>query len=115
MNLTKLEKETILLFNEQEDEAEIYTYSKKLIKKLSVVAERNPQLYKLVSTDSDGGVCYHFSKKLLSVRFLEPISQEERQNRSERAKRTGLSKFTAKSQENCESTQAKGKDTTPCR
>ena len=92
MNLTKLEKESIVLFNEQEDEAEIYTYSKKLIKKLSVVAERNPQQYKLVGTDSDGGVCYRFSKKLLSIRFLEPISQEERQIRSERAKRNDMLK-----------------------
>ena len=100
MNLTRLEKETILLFNEQEDEAELYTYSKKLIRKLSFVAERNPQLYKLISTDSDGGVCYRFSKKLLSRRFLEPVSQEERQKRSERAKRIGLSKNTATSREN---------------
>lgn len=93
MNLTKLEKETSLLFNEQEDEAELYTYSKKLIRKLSLVAERNPQLYKHISTDSDGGVCYRFSKKLLSIRFLEPISQEERQKRSERAKQSGISKI----------------------
>lgn len=92
MNLTKLEKETILLFNEQEDEAELYTYSKKLTRKLSLAAERNPQLYKLISTDSDGGVCYRFSKKPLSVRFLEPISQEERQIRSERAKRNDMQK-----------------------
>lgn len=92
MNLTKLEKETIFLFNEQEDEAEIYTYNKKLTRKLSIAAERNPQLYKLVSTDSDGGVCYRFSKKLFSVRFLEPISQEERQIRSERAKRNDMQK-----------------------
>ena len=105
MNLTKLEKETILLFNEQEDEAELYTYSKKLTRKLSLAAERNPQLYKLMSTDSDGGVCYRFSKKLLAICFLEPIIQEERKKRSGRVKRIGLLKNTVTSRENCGLTQ----------
>ena len=42
MELTPYEKETILLFNEGEDTASVYTHNTRLIKKLKKLSEKYP-------------------------------------------------------------------------
>ena len=44
MNLTRIEQETIILFNEGENEAEVYTHNAKLKKKLKMAMEKHPDL-----------------------------------------------------------------------
>ena len=45
--LTKYEKETIILFNEGEDEASIYTYNAGLRKRLANFSKKHPDLCRL--------------------------------------------------------------------
>lgn len=84
MKLTAIEKETIVLFNEQEDTAEIYTHNMKLKNRLLRFVEKRPDLasYKAGSHDS---VIVVVPKALLTITVREPVSEALRQERRERA------------------------------
>ena len=75
--LTKIEKETIVLFNEGEDKANIYTHNAGLKKRLAAFAKKYPDLCRLEKSNVQGG-------------FLPPYSEERRQKASEYAKKHGL-------------------------
>ena len=79
MSITKAEKETIILFDEADASAEIYTHNTKLKNRLARAASKHPQTYVLKYQNSDGGVSYAFPKKYLTVMFREPISDTDRE------------------------------------
>ena len=66
MRLTKSEKETIILFNESEDEASIYTYNTGLKNRLKKFSRQYPQLCHLKEKNKYGGVEYLIDKSRLS-------------------------------------------------
>ena len=84
MKLTRIEQETIILFNEGENEAEVYTHNAKLKKKLKVAMEKYPNLYHLKTTNKYGGVTYIFPKKYLTIIFRGNVSEEEQANLAKR-------------------------------
>ena len=84
--LTKIEKETIVLFNEGEDKANIYTHNAGLKKRLAAFAKKYPDLCRLEKSNVQGGVSYELAKSRLSIRY----SEERRQKASEYAKKHGL-------------------------
>ena len=88
--LTKIEKETIVLFNEGEDKANIYTHNAGLKKRLAAFAKKYPDLCRLEKSNVQGGVSYELAKSRLSIRFLPLYSEERRQKASEYAKKHGL-------------------------
>lgn len=88
--LTKIEKETIILFNEEESTASIYTYNAGLRKRLATFSKKQPDLCRLERTYDQGGVSYVLDKSRLSIRFLPPYSKERRQKASEYAKKNGF-------------------------
>ena len=53
--LTKYEKETIILFNEGEDTASIYTFNAGLKKRLALFAKKYPDLCRQEKTYEQGG------------------------------------------------------------
>lgn len=67
MRLTKFEKETIILFNESEDKASIYTYNSGLKKRLKKFSRQYPQLCHLKEKNKYGGVEYLIDKSRLSI------------------------------------------------
>lgn len=79
MSITKAEKETIILFDEADASAEVYTHNTKLKNRLARAANKHPQTYVLKYQNSDGGVSYAFPKKYLTVMFREPISDTDRE------------------------------------
>lgn len=79
MSITKAEKETVILFDEADDRAEVYTHNTKLKNRLARAANKHPQTYVLKYQNSDGGVSYAFPKKYLTVMFREPISDTDRE------------------------------------
>ena len=85
-----VEKETIVLFNEGEDKANIYTHNAGLKKRLAAFAKKYPDLCRLEKSNVQGGVSYELAKSRLSIRFLPPYSEERRQKASEYAKKHGL-------------------------
>ena len=88
--LTKYEKETIILFNEGEDTANIYTYNASLRKRLALFSKKHPDLCKLEKSHEQGGVTYLLNKSRLSIRLQPPYSEERRRKASESAKQNGF-------------------------
>ena len=78
--LTKYEKETIILFNEGEDTANIYTYNASLRKRLALFSKKHPDLCKLEKSHEQGGVTYLLNKSATAVqRGTQTKSKRERQ------------------------------------
>ncbi len=88
--LSKYEKETIILFNEGEDTASIYTYNAGLKKRLAAFSRKYPDLCRLERTHTQGGVSYILDKSRLSVRLQPPYSEERRKKASEYARQNGF-------------------------
>lgn len=68
MKLSKIEKETIILFNEEESLGKVYTYNKKLINKLDKFCEDFPESFSFMREYEDGGKEYIVSKRYISIR-----------------------------------------------
>lgn len=90
MKLTKYEKETIILFNEGEQDAHIQTYNAGLRKRLEAFSKKHPELCHLEKSVEQGGVFYRLDKTRLSIRFQPPMSEERRRKISELAKQNGF-------------------------
>ena len=88
MKLSKMEQETIINFNEEELEAEVYTHNTKLIGKLKRLSEKYPDLIYPDRRVHAGAVSYIVPKSCISVR--EPYSMERRKAQSEHAKAAGF-------------------------
>ncbi len=74
---SKLEKETVVTFNEAEPVAEIYTHNAKWKKKLSQLHEDSPDKCIFQYSNEDGGVAYTVDKSMVSLR--KPYSEEQRE------------------------------------
>ena len=90
MTLTKYEKETIILFNEDEDTSHIQTYNAGLRKRLVGFGKKHPDRCHLDKSFAQGGVIYVLDKSRLSIRLQPPYSEERRRKASESAKKRGL-------------------------
>ena len=88
MKLTKVEQETIINFNEEEQEAEVYTHNSRLIGKLKRLSEKYPALIYPTRPEHPGAVSYIVPKNCISVR--EPYNPERRKAQSEHAKAAGF-------------------------
>ena len=89
--LTKIEKETIILFNEGESTASIYTYNAGLKKRLAAFSKKYPDLCQMEKPEHLGGVSYLIDKSRLSIRLQPPYSEERRQKASQYARQNGSS------------------------
>ena len=86
MNLTSTEKETIILLNEGEETAEIYTYNKKLINRIGVLCQQYPDKFKITKEGEEGSITCQLPKKRLSVVLTSPPSLENSLANAKRAK-----------------------------
>lgn len=86
MALSKLERETIITYNEAEAEAEIYTYNRPLQRKLERLALERPEEVKILCADRTGSKTFHLPKKFVSVRAARQISPELREKMAHVAK-----------------------------
>ncbi len=92
-NVPKEEREMILLFNEADDIATIYTFNTGLKKRLAAFAEKYPDLCKLTVDDADyDSVTYEIQKSRVSLRLVAPYSEERRKAASEYARNNGIQK-----------------------
>ena len=88
MKLTKAERETIILFNEEDEYAEIYTYNTKLKQKLRKLAKEQPEACSFEWKNEWNAHKYKIQKNLVTVRV--PYSEERKQKGRERALAEGL-------------------------
>lgn len=82
MKLSLLEQETVLLYNQAESAAEVYTHDPKLMKKLEQLAEKYPE--QIIKKDDHNFIV---PKRCVSVRA--PYSEKRRKAASERARAAG--------------------------
>ena len=88
MKLTPAERETIILFDDADSTANVYTHDHKLIDKLKRLHEKYPdQIFPDRKTRA-GAVSYTVPKCCVSIR--SPYSEERRKADSERAKKAGV-------------------------
>ena len=87
MKLSKYEMESILLYNEEESTASVYTFDPKLKSKLKRLSEKYPDQIYPERKESHGAVSYIVPKSCVSVR--EPYSEARRCAASEHAKSAG--------------------------
>lgn len=90
MKRTKVEKETIINFNEAEDIASIYTFNADLKRRLAAFSQKYPELCRLERTMSQGGVAYVMDKSRLSIRLVPPYSEARLSAASAYAKEHGF-------------------------
>ena len=88
MSLSKLERETTILFNEEESTAIVYTHNQKLTAKLRRMAEMFPEKVYPERREHPGAVSYIVPKGCISVR--EPYSEARRTAQSKQAKAAGV-------------------------
>lgn len=83
MQLTKLEQETIILFNEEESTAEVDTCNKALIRRLDSFCTKSADIA-CVSGD-EYGKRYILPKKWVKVNMPPQLSEEQLQKKRENA------------------------------
>lgn len=76
MRLTPEERETIILYNEAEDTASVYTHDQKLIQKLKQLHAKFPNKVYPERREHSGAVSYIVPKRCVGIR--PPYSEERR-------------------------------------
>ena len=90
-NVPKEERETIVVFNEADDIATIYTFNTGLKKRLAAFADKYPHLCQQTVDDAVyGSVTYEIQKARVSIRLVAPYSEERRRAASKYAKTHGI-------------------------
>ena len=87
MKRDRYEAETIILYNQAEQTASVYTHDPKLKDKLKRLSEKHQERIIYITENENGGVTYVVPKKCVQIR--EPVSEERRKAASERAKTAG--------------------------
>lgn len=77
--LYNAEKETLISFDEESPDANIYTFNKQLRKRLALLRGEYPEIFRLLREDSTLGYSeYTAPVGLLVVKFMQPLSEEKR-------------------------------------
>ena len=76
MKLTKYEKETIILFNEAEDQVDVFTYNVSLKRRSANFSRKYPELCRRKAVNKKGGVTYLIDKGRLSIHLVPPYDAE---------------------------------------
>ncbi len=88
MNLTRVERESILTFNEQDPSASVYTHSAALIRKLDTLAADRPEECRRVRVCLDGQAAeYELPKGWIKVSPPRYVSEDQKEAARERMKR----------------------------
>lgn len=88
MKLTPAERETIILFSDADDTASVYTFDRRLIKKLDLLCRKCPDEVYEERRSGHGAKNYIVPKNCVSIR--EPVSRARREAASRRAKEAGI-------------------------
>lgn len=76
MKLSKYEKETIILTNEENRYYSVYTFNQGLQKRLKNFAERYPECCYLINSTKEGSETYIIQKGRLSLNLRPPYAKE---------------------------------------
>ena len=88
MTLSKYERETIIIYNQAEPNAMVYTHDPKLIAKLRRLHDAAPEKVYSDFDEPNGAARYIVPKSCVGIR--PPYSDARREADSERARKNGL-------------------------
>ncbi len=80
MALTLSERETIIVFNEQDPLAEVFTYNGRMKRELSGLACARPDDVQHTKTNTEGGETYTVPKKWVKIRASRILTEEQKEN-----------------------------------
>ena len=83
--LTKLEKETIITFNEAENHAELYTCNKPIMKRLEKLCCERPEIFRFIREDCISKE-YHFPKSCIKINKPRKLSDAQKKALTQRLK-----------------------------
>lgn len=95
MSISRMEKETIILFNEAEASASVYTYNAALKRKLSGLCTTRPEEARQTKDDGRGGLTFEVPKRWVKVNPNIILTDEQRQARADAAR----ARFSSKRKE----------------
>lgn len=83
------ERETIITYNEAEDEAHVYTFNKALIRKLTDISQERPDECILESKGPEDAASFVVPKKYIKVKppVKMNLTNEQKRERAERMRR----------------------------
>ena len=87
MMLTKVERETIINYSEDTNQADIYTCSLQVMRKLDKLCEKYPDTYRCVSRDEYSAT---YECPICRVKFANPVSEKQRQANSKHGYKTSV-------------------------
>ena len=87
MSLTRHEKETIILFNEEEPTARVETFNGRIIREAEKAATKSSDV--ICEERSEGYGVYTLPKTFVKIRGTQNISDEVRKRMSEHCKSIG--------------------------
>lgn len=80
MPLTLSERETIIVFNEQDKEAEVFTCSGRIKRELAALAASRSDEARQIRANAEGGETYTVPRKWVKVRASRILTDEQRGN-----------------------------------
>lgn len=92
MSISRIERETVILFNEAEATASVYTYNGALKRKLLGLCSARPTEARQTKDDDRGGLTFEVPKRWIKVNAGPVYTEEQRQAMKERTKAISLSK-----------------------
>ena len=78
MALTLSERETIVVFDEQHDAAEVFTYNARLSRRLRELCEQRPADARLTKDNGSGGLTFRYPKAWIRVNPTRIMSDAQR-------------------------------------
>ena len=86
MSISRIEQETVILFNEDEATASVQTYNGTLKRKLAALCESYPEQAQHTRTDEHGGMYFTIPKRWVRVNAGRMLSSEIRAEMAQRAR-----------------------------
>ena len=90
MRLSKYEKETIILTNEEDSYYSVYTFNQGLQKRLKKFSEKYPDYCRLSRTTEEGSATYIIQKGRLSLNLRPPYTGARKESAGERIDRARI-------------------------
>lgn len=87
-HLTLSEQETIISFDNETDDAKVYTHDARLIRKLGELSKKYPDQFVLLRTGPQKAATYQIPKRCVGIR--PPYSEDRRKRQIQDAKTKGL-------------------------
>ena len=93
-NISLLERETIICFNEAEPLARVYTFNPSLIRKINVINEKSDQKIE-IKDEGYGEVQFYIPKEWVTIRKTRVyhLTEEEREKKRENIKKVNAERW----------------------